>query len=59
METCEVRGCKAEAIHHRILCDGHAYPAEQKVSGRRKAIEAQKKAKAEKLAAEEEGKTGE
>ena len=53
-KTCDVKGCKAEAIPGRILCDGHAYPAEQKVSGRRKAIMAQKKAKALAKAADEE-----
>jgi hypothetical protein len=44
-KVCEVRGCRELAIKGRILCDPHAYPAEQKKSGRRKAIEAQKKAK--------------
>ncbi|KKN88801.1 hypothetical protein LCGC14_0244080 [marine sediment metagenome] len=53
-KTCEVKGCKAEAIPNRIICYGHAYPAELKKSGRRQAIEAQKKAKAMRLAAEEE-----
>ncbi len=42
---CEVRGCREAAIKGRIICDAHAYPAEQKKSGRRMAIEAQKKAK--------------
>jgi hypothetical protein len=53
-KACEVKGCKAAAIPDRIICYGHAYPAELKKSGRRQAIEAQKKAKAERLAAEEE-----
>lgn len=51
---CEVKGCKAAAIPDRIICYGHAYPAELKKSGRRQAIEAQKKAKAKRLAAEKE-----
>ena len=57
--ACQVKGCEAAAIPGRILCDPHAYPAEQKVSGRRKAIMAQKKAKAERQAAEEALQTGE
>ena len=55
-KSCEVKGCKEAAIPDRIICYGHAYPAELKKSGRRQAIEAQKKAKAERLAAED--KTG-
>ena len=58
VKVCEAKGCKVEAIPGRIICDGHAYPAEHKVSGRRQAIEAQKKAKALAKAAEEERQTG-
>jgi hypothetical protein len=54
---CNVKGCQEEAIPGRIICDPHAYPAEQKKSARRRAIEAQK-AKALAKSAEEEGKTG-
>jgi hypothetical protein len=57
-KACEAKGCKAAAIPGRIICEGHAYPAEIKVSGRRQAIEAQKKAKALAKAAEEKGQTG-
>jgi hypothetical protein len=52
-KTCEVKGCREPAIKDRIICDPHAYPAEQNKSSRRRAIEAQKKAKALQQAAEE------
>lgn len=57
-KACEVPQCKAAAIPGRIICEGHAYPAELKRSGRRQAIEAQKKAKALRQDAEDEGQTG-
>jgi hypothetical protein len=41
-----VRGCQEPALKGRALCNTCAYPAEQKKSGRRRAIEAQKLRKA-------------
>ena len=38
---CEVDGCKNPALKGRILCDPHAFPAEQRKSARRRAVEAQ------------------
>lgn len=51
--SCEVKGCQNSPIPGRIICDPHAYPAEQKKTSRRRAIESQKKAKAERVSAEE------
>lgn len=45
-EKCQVKGCGQPALKGRLLCDGHAYPAEQQKSGRRQAIEAQRAKKA-------------
>jgi hypothetical protein len=50
---CEVRGCQEPALKGRVLCNTCAYPAEQKKSGRRRAIEAQKLRKAKAKGAEE------
>ncbi len=47
--SCGVKGCEEPALNGRLLCNSHAYPAEQLKSGRRQAIEAQKAKKAKVL----------
>lgn len=42
---CEVPDCSEVPLKGRILCNAHAYPAEQKKSERRRIIESQKKRK--------------
>jgi len=41
--TCQVKRCRNPSLKGRILCEPHAFPAEQTKSNRRKAVEAQKR----------------
>jgi hypothetical protein len=45
MSFCKVPNCGEMSLEGRLLCDAHAYPAEQKKTERRRIIEAQKKRK--------------